>query len=50
MESVWVGGVFLVLGVVADIIAVARYAAARRALLAGKEIGPVPCRWSWLGL
>ena len=37
-ESTWVGGVFLILGVAADIIAVTRYSLARRALLAGKEI------------
>ena len=41
-ESTWVGGVFLILGVAADIIAVTRYSLARRALLAGKEIGAGP--------
>ena len=41
-ESTWIGGVFLILGVVANIIAVARYSLARRAILTGKEIGAGP--------
>jgi putative membrane protein len=41
-ETTWIGGVFLILGVASDIIAVTRYARARRALLAGKEIGAGP--------
>ena len=41
-ESTWVGGVFLVLGVASNIIAVTRYSLTRRALLAGKPIGAGP--------
>jgi putative membrane protein len=43
-ESTWVGGVFLVLGVLANALAVTRYSLARRAILTGKQIpvGPLP--------
>jgi len=41
-ETTWIGGMFLLLGVASDIIAVVRYSLARRALLAGKEIGAGP--------
>src|SRR6478609_6899472 len=41
-ESAWVGGAFLLLGVASAIIAVVRYSLARRALLAGKQIGAGP--------
>ena len=41
-RSAWVGGVFLVLGVASNIIAVTRYSLTRRALLAGKPIGAGP--------
>jgi putative membrane protein len=50
VESVWVGAVFLMLGVAADILAVVRYAVARRALLAGKEIGAGPLPMVLAGL
>jgi putative membrane protein len=43
-ETAWVGGIFLVLGVVANGLAVTRYSLARRAIMTGKQIGtgPVP--------
>jgi len=41
-EATWVGGAFLVLGVVSNIIAVTRYSLTRRALLGGKAIGAGP--------
>ncbi len=40
--TAWVGGLFVALGVVADAIAVARYAAARRAIKEGREIPDDP--------
>jgi putative membrane protein len=42
LESTWVGGVFLVLGVVANALAVTRYSLARRAILTGKQVGAGP--------
>lgn len=43
-ETAWVGGAFMVLGVVSDILAVTRYVLARRAIMHGKQIegGPLP--------
>jgi inner membrane protein YidH len=44
LGTAWVGGLFVALGVVANAIAVVRYAAARRAIKHGREIpdGPFP--------
>src|SRR5512138_3032728 len=40
--TAWIGGVFVVLGVVANAFAVAHYAAARRAIRQGREIPDDP--------
>lgn len=44
MGTAWIGGLFVALGVLANVSAVLRYGAARRAISAGREIssGPVP--------
>ena len=44
LGTAWVGGLFVALGVVANVSAVIRYGAARRAIQTGREIssGPVP--------
>jgi len=44
MGTAWIGGLFVALGVVANVSAVIRYGAARRAIQTGREIssGPVP--------
>lgn len=42
--TAWIGGLFVALGVLANVSAVIRYGAARRAISTGREIssGPVP--------
>ena len=42
LGTAWVGGLFVALGVVANAIAVVRYAAARRAIKQGREIPDDP--------
>ena len=44
MGTAWIGGLFVALGVLANVGAVIRYGAARRAIRTGREIssGPVP--------
>jgi len=48
--TAWIGGLFVALGVLANVSAVIRYGAARRAIHTGREIssGPIPAIFALL--
>ena len=50
LGTAWIGGVFVALGVLANVAATIRYGAARRAIQQGREIaaGPVPAVFALL--